>query len=161
MTLTEMFTIRYENPEICTQEINSIPAADVAPVVHARWVSVAGKRDRICSRCLHNEPYKNADDDADMPSISAEMVERFIDHHETMTMGGKTTVVRAVLKNGFTIVESSSCVSAENYDEKMGEKICMEKIRDKVWELLGFLLQTAVEGVKGVPVLDLLAEDAE
>lgn len=97
----------------------------------------------------------------DMPSISAEMVERFIDHHETMTMGGKTTVVRAVLKNGFTIVESSSCVSAENYDEKMGEKICMEKIRDKVWELLGFLLQTAVEGVKGVPVLDLLAEDAE
>ena len=26
------------------------------------------------------------------PSISAEMVERFIDHHETVTMGGKTTV---------------------------------------------------------------------
>lgn len=42
------------------------PAADVAPVVHARWVSVAGKRDRICSRCLHNEPYKNADDDAEV-----------------------------------------------------------------------------------------------
>lgn len=37
---------------------------DVAPVVHGRWVSVAGKRDRICSRCLRNEPYKNADDDA-------------------------------------------------------------------------------------------------
>lgn len=42
------------------------PAADVAPVVHGRWVSVAGKRDRICSRCLHNEPYKNADDDAEV-----------------------------------------------------------------------------------------------
>lgn len=42
------------------------PAADVAPVVHARWVSVAGKRDRICSRCLRNEPYKNADDDAEV-----------------------------------------------------------------------------------------------
>lgn len=83
------------------------------------------------------------------PSISAEMVERFIDHHETVTMGGKTTVVRAVLKNGFTIVESSSCVSAENYDEKLGEEICMERIRNKVWELLGFLLQTAVGGVNG------------
>jgi hypothetical protein len=46
--------------------INTIPAADVAPVVHGRWVSVAGKRDRICSRCLHNEPYKNADDDAEV-----------------------------------------------------------------------------------------------
>lgn len=83
------------------------------------------------------------------PSISAEMVERFIDHHETVTMGGKTTVVRAVLKNGFEIVESSSCVSAENYDEKLGEEICMERIRNKVWELLGFLLQTAVGGVSG------------
>ena len=83
------------------------------------------------------------------PSISAEMVERFIDHHETVTMGGKATVVRAVLKNGFEIVESSSCVSAENYDEKLGEEICMERIRNKIWELLGFLLQTAVGGVNG------------
>ena len=83
------------------------------------------------------------------PSISTEMVERFIDHHETVTMGGKTTVVRAVLKNGFVIVESSSCVSAENYDEKLGEEICMERIMNKVWELLGFLLQTAVGGVSG------------
>lgn len=83
------------------------------------------------------------------PSISAEMVERFIDHHETVTMGGKTTVVRAVLKNGFVIVESSSCVSAENYDEKLGEEVCMERIMNKVWELLGFLLQTAVGGVSG------------
>ena len=46
--------------------IARFPAADVAPVVHARWVSVAGKRDRICSRCLHNEPYKNADDNAEV-----------------------------------------------------------------------------------------------
>lgn len=83
------------------------------------------------------------------PSISAEMVERFIDHHETVTMGGKTTVVRAVLKNSFEIVESSSCVSAENYDEKLGEEICMKRIRNKIWELLGFLLQTAVGGVNG------------
>ena len=27
---------RYENPEICTQEINSIPAADVAPVTRCK-----------------------------------------------------------------------------------------------------------------------------
>lgn len=92
------------------------------------------------------------------PSISAEMVERFIDHHEAVTMGGKTTVVRAVLKNGFVIVESSSCVSAENYDEKLGEEICMERIMNKVWELLGFLLQTAVGGVSGEAAADEPAE---
>ena len=33
----DLITRRYENPKICTQEINSIPAADVVPVVHARW----------------------------------------------------------------------------------------------------------------------------
>ena len=66
---------------------------------------------------------------------------------ETTTLGDKTTVVRAVLRNGFEIVESSACVSAENYDEAMGREICLEKIKDKVWMLLGFLLQTAVHGI--------------
>lgn len=31
--VVDLIARRYENPEICTQEINSIPAADVAPVV--------------------------------------------------------------------------------------------------------------------------------
>ena len=81
------------------------------------------------------------------PSISQQMVDDFIVGREVTTMGGKTTVVRAVLRNGFEIVESSACVSQENYDEAMGEKICMKKIKCKVWMLLGFLLQTAVHGV--------------
>ena len=40
----DLIARRYENPEICTQEINSIPAADVAPVVrckdckHKGWI---------------------------------------------------------------------------------------------------------------------------
>ena len=80
------------------------------------------------------------------PSVSPGMVEDFILETWTETLGEKTTVVRAVLRNGFEIVESSSCVSPENYDEAMGREICLEKIRDKVWELLGFLLQTAVDG---------------
>lgn len=63
-------------------------------------------------------------------------------------MGNKCTVVRAILRNGFEIVESSACVSEENYDEEMGTQICLSKIKDKVWLLLGFLLQTAIHGVK-------------
>ena len=81
------------------------------------------------------------------PSISQQMVDDFIVSREVTTMGGKTTVVRAVLRNGFEIVESSACVSQENYDEAMGAEICTKKIKDKVWMLLGFLLQTAVHGV--------------
>lgn len=81
------------------------------------------------------------------PSISQEMVDDFIATTDVITMGDKCTVVRATLRNGFEIVESSACVSAENYDEKLGTEICMKKIKDKVWFLLGFLLQTAVHGV--------------
>ena len=83
----------------------------------------------------------------DKPSISQEMVDDFIVAAEVTTMGDKCTVVRATLRNGFEIVESSACVCAENYDEKLGADICMEKIKDKVWFLLGFLLQTAVHGI--------------
>ena len=80
----------------------------------------------------------------DKPSIGQEMVDDFIAHIEVQTLGDKTTVVRAVLRNGFELVESSSCVSKENYSEELGAQICMKKIKDKVC----FLLQTAVHGVK-------------
>lgn len=89
----------------------------------------------------------NQDLKTDRPSVSQKMVDEFITKTEVTTMGEKTTVVRAVLRNGFEIVESSSCVSPENYDEELGAEICLEKIRDKVWFLLGFLLQTAVYGI--------------
>lgn len=81
------------------------------------------------------------------PSIGVDMVEEFVSSVHTTTLGDKTTVVRAVLRNGFEIVEASSCVSPENYDEEIGRDICLEKIKDKVWMLLGFLLQTAVNGI--------------
>lgn len=81
------------------------------------------------------------------PSISQKMVDDFIVAKEVSTLGDKGTVVRATLRNGFELVESSACVSPENYDEKLGAKICMEKIEEKVWFLLGFLLQTGVNGL--------------
>lgn len=46
----DLITRRYENPEICTQEINSIPVADVAPVVHGRWAHLGGD-EWCCSVC--------------------------------------------------------------------------------------------------------------
>lgn len=52
----DLITRRYENPEICTQGINSIPAADVAPVVHGRWV------DGKCSNCGVDIPTDDAHD---------------------------------------------------------------------------------------------------
>ena len=76
------------------------------------------------------------------------MVDDFITEVHVTTLGEKTAVVRAVLVNGFEIVDASSFVSPENYSEELGKKICLERIKNKVWMLLGFLLQTGVSGVK-------------
>lgn len=80
-------------------------------------------------------------------TITKENVENFIAYHEAYTLGDKTTIVKVTLKNGFIIVESSSCVDPANYDEKLGVEICLERVNNKIWELLGFLLQTAKEGI--------------
>lgn len=84
--------------------------------------------------------------------ITQQMVDDFIAEFEVYTLassaGEKTTVVIAKLANGFIITESSSCVDPANYKQEVGRDICLERIRNKVWNLLGFLLQTAQFGIK-------------
>lgn len=48
--------------------IETMPAADVEPVRHGRWIHVPGKQTRVCSRCETDEPYKFADEDTDIYS---------------------------------------------------------------------------------------------
>lgn len=81
-------------------------------------------------------------------SISVEMVDDFIVDYEVFTKKNKITIVIATLANGFTIVESSACVDPANYDENLGAEICKERIKNQVWNHLGFLLQTAWKGIK-------------
>lgn len=85
-------------------------------------------------------------DNKELPSrinVDESMVNSFIHSHDTMTIGNKTTVVRATLQNGYEIIESSSCVDDNNYDVTIGEEVCLSRIKDRVWDYLGFLLQTA------------------
>jgi len=95
--------------------------------------------------------YMKLDENKDLPSgvsVGEKMVNDFIAIIDTRTIGDRTTVVMCTLRNGFIITESSSCVDPANYSQKIGEEICMGKIKDKIWELLGFLLQTAVNGIQ-------------
>ena len=55
--------------------------------------------------------------------------------------GKPTTYVTIRMKNGFTLRESTTCVDPANYDENIGKEICLKKIEDKVWFLLGYQLQ--------------------
>ena len=64
------------------------------------------------------------------------------------TLGEKTTLVRVVLPTGFELVEASACVDPANYSEEYGGQICLEKIKDRLWFLMGFVLQWAHKGLK-------------
>lgn len=64
------------------------------------------------------------------------------------TIGEKTTLVRVVLPTGFELVEASVFVDLANYSEQVGAEICMEKIKDRLWFLMGFTLQWAHKGLK-------------
>ena len=61
-------------------------------------------------------------------------------------LGSVVTVITVTLANGFTITESSTCVDPENYDAEIGVDCCMERIKDKIWYLLGFLLSCGFNG---------------
>lgn len=104
-----------------------------------------------CPKDLFDKVYLEIDDNKNLPSgvsIGQQMVDDFIDKVESMTMGEKTTVTQITLKNGFIITESSSCVDPKNYSMEIGEEVNLEHAKNKIWELLGFLLQTAYHGFK-------------
>lgn len=104
-----------------------------------------------CPKDLFDKVYIEVDANKNLPSgvsIGQQMVDDFIDKVESMTMGEKTTVTQITLKNGFIITESSSCVDPKNYNMEIGEEINLEHAKNKIWELLGFLLQTAYHGFK-------------
>jgi len=71
----------------------------------------------------------------------------FPDATPVSTILGKCTVVTAELPNGFILVEDSACVDPANYNEEIGKEICMQRIRNKVWELEGYKLQSKVSGL--------------
>lgn len=83
-------------------------------------------------------------------SLTQNDIDRMIEAGEVFidTIGEKTTLVRVVLPTGFELVEASACVDPANYSEQVGYEICMEKIKDRLWNLMGFTLQWAHKGLK-------------
>lgn len=70
---------KWKKRRFCKRNGYFCPAADVRPVVRAYWKSVPHKRARVCSQCEADEPYKFADDDANVynfcPNCGADMRE--------------------------------------------------------------------------------------
>lgn len=83
-------------------------------------------------------------------SVTAELVDEVLGNSDikVATLDETTTLVTCTLPNGFSIIETSSCMTKENYSEDIGVEECMKKIKSKVWELLGFLYMTGMNGFK-------------
>ena len=59
----------------------------------------------------------------------------------TVLPSGKAMVCELILRNGFSVRGESACVSKENFNFEIGEKIAREDARNKVWMLEGYALQ--------------------
>lgn len=86
----------------------------------------------------------------DQNKITQKDVDGFITEVEVKQVRDNTVLVIVTLANGFTLSETSACVDPKNFSMDIGVECCMEKIKDKVWFLLGFLLQCANGMNKGV-----------
>jgi hypothetical protein len=76
------------------------------------------------------------------PRVKLEDVYRLIVEEAYYIFPGTTvTVCCLTLKNGFTVVDSSACVSPENFNEELGRKAAKERARSQIWELEGYLLK--------------------
>ena len=82
----------------------------------------------------------------DPTRVPEQMVDDFIVGYESTRMGNHT-VVLVKLRNGFTMIEESACVDPANYSHELGERYALAKAKNKVWNLLGFLLATARNGI--------------
>ncbi len=63
------------------------------------------------------------------------------------------TICTITLKNGFQLVGTSACVSADNFNAEIGENIAYKNAFEKLWELEGYLLKQRIYEQRGVKVM--------
>ena len=53
----------------------------------------------------------------------------------------RTVICQLTLENGYTVDGKSACVSKDNFNQEIGNKIARDNAREKIWELEGYLLK--------------------
>lgn len=93
----------------------------------------------------HFEVYEEPEEEVVVEAISVDpdYIKYLMDNSDITvdTKFDKCTVVTAKLPNGFVISEFATCVDPLNYDKAIAYDICIEKIKEKVWELESYRLQ--------------------
>ena len=79
-------------------------------------------------------------------TVTQEQIEKLFEEaeKEIFVAYDKCLVMIVKLPNGFILTESSACVDPANFSREIGEEICIERIKNKLWEMEGYKLQCKV-----------------
>ena len=79
------------------------------------------------------------------PRVRPERIEEVIVRTDFYVFPGTTlTVCCLTLKNGFTVLGESACVSPIAFDADLGQRIARENAKQKIWALEGYALRNAL-----------------
>jgi hypothetical protein len=79
-------------------------------------------------------------------TLSQDDISAVIKSVEYAKLGQKTSVCLVTLVNGYEIVGTSSCVDPKNFNEEIGNELALNKAKDQIWMLEGYVLQSAIAG---------------
>lgn len=82
--------------------------------------------------------------------LSQTDIDKFFENGKTFvnTIDKHITVMYYNTPTKFFWSENSGCVDPANYDVAIGEYECTKRIKDKIWNYLGFVLSWAQNGLK-------------
>lgn len=97
------------------------------------------------------EPFESAYFPLENPNqIGLAEVEAFLLPAHDSRIDEKTTLVKQNTITGFVQYEVSSCVDPANYDHDFGVQLASKRIKDRIWPMLGFVLQWGKNGLKAI-----------
>lgn len=93
----------------------------------------------------------------DAPRLSPEDIDNAIQSVQCDVLPGtRTTVCTITLQNGFTTTGiNNGPVSAENFDTVLGRQLAIDKARDAIWPLEGYLLAQRLYEEKKRAAMDI------
>jgi len=84
----------------------------------------------------------------DATKVTPGVVDEFLGDVTGSRIDEKTTLAKATALSGFVEYATSSCVDPENYNHELGMAVATKRIKDTLWQCLGFVLQWGKDGLK-------------
>ena len=83
------------------------------------------------------------------PRLTPQMIEDTIVEEIYTYPTGTLTHCTLVLVNKYTVTGESNCVSSENYNKEVGDKVARDNAKEEIWPLEGYLLKQKLYEDKG------------